>query len=75
MGTSPPILAELDLVRLRSQSAAAENAAFWDIVAAGNAPEDAELADVIDAMGNPDVVTLGQLIDAPSRNSLRPPIG
>jgi len=36
--------------------------AFWDIVAANNAPEDAQLADVLDAVGNPDAVTLPQLI-------------
>jgi Family of unknown function (DUF5906) len=56
-------LTELDLAQFDAKAPPPKTAAFWDIVAAGTAPEDAELLDVLDAMGNPDAVTLEQLID------------
>jgi Family of unknown function (DUF5906) len=55
-------LSELDLSNFDAKAPPPKTAAFWDIVAANNAPEDAELADVLDALGNPDAVTLPQLI-------------
>jgi Family of unknown function (DUF5906) len=56
-------LGQLDLTDFDSKAPPAKTAAFWDIVAANNAPEDAELADVLDTLGNPDAVTLEQLIE------------
>lgn len=56
-------LAEFDLSAFDAKTPPPKTMAFWDIVAANNAPEDAELADVLDALGNPDAVTLGQLIE------------
>jgi hypothetical protein len=56
-------LTELDLTQFDAKAPPPKTAAFWDIVAAGTAPEDAELADVLDSMGNPAAVTLEQLID------------
>jgi hypothetical protein len=55
-------LGEFDLADFDPKAPPVKTAAFWDIVAANNAPEDAELADVLDTMSNPDAVTLGQLI-------------
>jgi hypothetical protein len=55
-------LAELDLSDFDAKAPPPKTAAFWDIVAANNSPEDAELADVLDTLGNPDAVTLLQLI-------------
>ncbi len=38
-----------------------KTSAFWDIVQAGQTPEDAELADVLDNLGNPPAVTIGRI--------------
>jgi hypothetical protein len=57
-------LAEFDLSGFDAKAPPPKTAAFWDIVAANNAPQDAELADVLEALGNPDVVTLAELIAA-----------
>ena len=56
-------LNELDLADFDPKAPPPKTVAFWDIVAAGSAPEDAELADVLEALSNPDAVTLGQLIE------------
>jgi hypothetical protein len=55
-------LRALDISKFDPKAPPPKTPAFWDIVAANNAPEDAELADVIDALGNPKAVTLAQLI-------------
>jgi hypothetical protein len=55
-------LTELDLSGFDAKAPPPKTAAFWDIVAANNAPEDAELADLLDTLGNPDAVTLSHLI-------------
>ena len=57
-------LDELDLADFDAKAPPPKTPAFWDIVAAGTAPEDAELADVLDELKNPDAVTLDQLIEA-----------
>jgi hypothetical protein len=57
-------LSELDLTNFDPKAPPPKTAAFWDIVAAGSAPEDAELADVLETLNNPDAVTLAQLIEA-----------
>jgi hypothetical protein len=57
-------LAEFDLSGFDAKAPPPRTTAFWDIVAANNAPEDAELADVLEALGNPDAVTLAELIAA-----------
>jgi hypothetical protein len=61
-------LVEFDLSGFDAKAPPPKTAAFWDIVAANNAPEDAELADVLEALGNPDAVTLAELI-APGASS------
>ena len=40
-----------------------QTAAFWNLVATGEAPEASELRDVIEGMGKPDVFTLFQVIN------------
>jgi hypothetical protein len=57
-------LSELDLADFDAKAPPPKTPAFWDIVAAGTAPEDAELADVLDELKNPDAVTLDQLSEA-----------
>lgn len=57
-------LAQLNLRSFDAKAPPPKTAAFWDIVAASQAPEDAELADVLDSIGNPDVVALSQLAAA-----------
>ena len=57
-------LAEFDLSGFDAKAPPPRTAAFWDIVAANNAPEDAELADVLEALGSPEAVTLAELIAA-----------
>jgi hypothetical protein len=54
---------DLDLTGFDPKAPPPKTAAYWDIVAAGNAPEDAELADVLEALGDPDAVTVGQLVE------------
>jgi hypothetical protein len=51
-------LASLDISGFNPKAPPPKTPAFWDIVAASQAPENAELADVLDHMGNPDATTL-----------------
>jgi hypothetical protein len=55
-------LSQIDLSAFDDKAPPPKTSAFWDIVNAGQAPEDAELADVLDAMGQPDAVTPKQLL-------------
>ena len=55
-------LRTLDLSGFKAKAPPPKTAAFWDIVAAGVAPEDGEMADALDALGRPDVVTIKQII-------------
>jgi Family of unknown function (DUF5906) len=55
-------LTQIDLSAFDAKAPPPKTPAFWDIVNAGQAPEDAELADVLDAMGQPDAVTPKQLL-------------
>lgn len=41
-----------------------KTAAFWDIVAAGRAPEDADIATSVEALDHPDAITVDDLADA-----------
>jgi hypothetical protein len=54
-------LAELDISRFDPKAPPPKTAAFWNIVDAGNQPEDAELADALDALKRPDKVTLAEI--------------
>jgi hypothetical protein len=51
-----------DLTSFDPKAPPPKTAAFLDIVATGQAPEEAELMDVIDSIGRPAAVTLDQLI-------------
>jgi hypothetical protein len=55
-------LAALDLSNFNSKAPPLKTPAFWEIVEAGDTPEDAELADALDDLGNPPVVRLQQII-------------
>ena len=59
-------LAQLDLSDFEPKAPPPKTAVFWEMVQAGQAPEDAEIADVLDALGNPDAVTLMQIRDKAS---------
>jgi len=63
VGRVAAYLAELDLTGFDPKAPPPKTPAFWEIVAAGKAPEDAELADALDGLGWPDVVTLSQVAD------------
>jgi hypothetical protein len=52
----------LDLSDFNPKAPPPKTAAFWAMVAAGEAPESGELRDVIDGMGNPPAFALYQLI-------------
>jgi hypothetical protein len=54
----------LDLSDFDAKAPPPKTPAFWDIVNAGQPPEDAELADVLNALGDPDAVTPKQLTAA-----------
>ena len=54
-------LANYDLSGFDPKAPPSKTAAFWEIVAAGNVPEDGELADALDELGRPTAVTLGQI--------------
>jgi hypothetical protein len=56
-------LATLDISTFDPKAPPPKTQAFWDIVAASQAPEDAELADLLDDLGNPDVNTRQRLVD------------
>jgi Family of unknown function (DUF5906)/Toprim-like len=51
-------LLERDLSKFDPKAPPPKTDAFFEIVAAGVAPEDAELADALDALGNPKAITL-----------------
>jgi hypothetical protein len=59
-------LAELDISRFDPKAPPPKTPAFWNIVDAGNQPEDGELADVLDALKRPDRVTLAEIRHAAS---------
>lgn len=59
-------LASLDLSGFDPKAPPPKTAAFWNVVAAGEAPEAGELRDLIDALGNPAALTLIQLIQQAS---------
>jgi hypothetical protein len=54
-------LAQLDLSSFDPKAPPPKTNAFWEIVAANQAPEESELADVIERLGNPDALTISQL--------------
>ena len=54
-------LRTLDISAFNPKAPPRQTAAFWDIVAAGRAPEDAELADVLDRLGDPTATTLAHV--------------
>jgi hypothetical protein len=56
-------LATRDLSGFDPKAPPPKTAAFWAIVAAGEAPESGELRDLIDDMGTPPVLTLSALVD------------
>jgi hypothetical protein len=56
-------LREVDLTGFDAKAPPPKTAAFWNIVAAGEAPESGELRDVLEELGNPEAVALAQLID------------
>ncbi|MBB5459021.1 primase-helicase family protein [Paraburkholderia sp. Cpub6] len=53
-----------DLSTFDAKAPPPKTSAFWQMVAAGEAPEGGEMRDVIDRLGNPDAITLRDLIDA-----------
>jgi hypothetical protein len=55
-------LKERDIIKFDPKAPPPKTAAFWEIVDAGQAPEEAEITDVLDALGNPNVVTIEQLV-------------
>jgi hypothetical protein len=57
-------LAAVDLSDFDPKAPPPKTAAFWNIVAAGRAPEDSELADAIERLGNPDALTVPDIIGA-----------
>jgi hypothetical protein len=57
-------LADLDLTKFDPKAPPPKTAAFWEIVAAGSAPEDAELNDAIDAMAQAKSLPEGTRPDA-----------
>lgn len=57
-------LKTLDISDFNPKMAPPRTDAFYDIVSAGDAPEDAELADVIDAINNPGALTVSEIKSA-----------
>jgi hypothetical protein len=55
-------LAAVDLSDFDPKAPPPKTAAFWNIVAAGRAPEDNELADAIEKLGSPDALTVSDII-------------
>ncbi len=55
-------LRNLDLSGFDPKAPPRKTPAFWNIVAAGEAPESGELRDVLEAMGNPEALTLDAVI-------------
>jgi hypothetical protein len=56
-------LAKLDLNSFDPKAPPTKTAAFWAIVAAGDAPESGELRDVLDKLANPPALTVLHIID------------
>jgi hypothetical protein len=54
-------LAARDLSGFDPKAPPPKTPAFWDVVAAGRAPEDTEIADVIANLGEPDALTIGDI--------------
>jgi Family of unknown function (DUF5906) len=59
-------LAQHDLSAFDAHTLPPQTPAFWEIVAAGQAPEDQDLADLIDELKHPDTCSLISLLTAPS---------
>lgn len=55
-------LCGLDLSRFDPKAPPPKTAAFWRLVAAGEAPESGELRDVIEGMGSPEVLTVAHVV-------------
>jgi len=56
----------LDLSGFDPKAPPLKTAAFWDIVASNQAPEDAELADALDNLGHPPAVTVARVAEVAS---------
>jgi hypothetical protein len=63
-------LQQVDLSNFDPKAPPKQTSAFWDIVGAGQAPEDAEIADVLDELERPGIVSLVDLLAAPSGAAL-----
>jgi hypothetical protein len=63
-------LAAFDLAGFDATAPPPQTAAFWAIVAAGDAPESGELRDVIDAMNKPAALSLQLLVNAATTERL-----
>lgn len=63
-------LAGFDLTGFDAKAPPPQTAAFWAIVAAGDAPESGELRDVIDAMSKPAALSLQLLVNAATTERL-----
>lgn len=63
-------LRALDLSAFDPKAPPPKTPAFWNIVAAGEAPDASELRDIIEALGNPVAITLARIIDEASRMKL-----
>lgn len=59
-------LQQRDLSNFDPKAPPAKTAAFWDIVASNQAPEDAELADALDNLNRPNVVTVARIAEVAS---------
>lgn len=68
-GTSHVVayLRTLDLSDFDPKAPPRKTPAFWNIVAAGEAPESSELRDVMEDLGNPDAVVLESIINSARR--------
>jgi hypothetical protein len=58
-------LAQRDLSKFNPRALPQKTSAFFDIVDAGQAPEDAELADALDQLGRPDICSLATVAATP----------
>lgn len=59
-------LQQRDLSNFDPKAPPPKTAAFWDIVASNQAPEDAELADALDNLNRPSVVTVARIAEVAS---------
>jgi len=67
LGHVTAYLRSLDLSEFDAKAAPRKTAAFWAIVAVGEAPESGELRDVIEELSQPQAVTIAQLVEAAQR--------